>query len=185
MDAMQSDLYAQRWLVLAFDVLTLDGLWTRHLHERNPDTEPYQLGKLGQRLHQRWLDVTEEAELSSIGHIATKHVERMDPGLVELPGFPGRLVTPEQILDSALRNAEVLSSLRDDEAERLFGKTLTLSRGEWPTGDLSSKARCTLLALSIGITYLLGDALAAAALGYWFMQSQCPHVLLGFPPSEE
>ncbi|MDI9836240.1 hypothetical protein [Streptomyces sp. KAU_LT] len=185
MGALKEDRRAQEWLALSLNVLTLDDVWTQHLATQDPYADMRELARLGDTLRDQWLSLTDDKRLDFLREYAATQVERVPPLFREEDPFGGSTPTPKQALTRVRRNIASLAALRDGETERLRDKTELLDSGVWPEGDLSHEARCVLLATSILIAFLIGNMLAAAALGTWFMGSQCPNTLLGSPSGDE
>ncbi|RPK74471.1 hypothetical protein [Streptomyces sp. ADI95-17] len=177
MSKVTGDIEAMRWINTAFQILSMDDVWTAHLAgESLTHEEMNDLVELGESLRNAWEWFTYEGTLHSIGKYMKQHAER---GAQAAREAGSRLVSDTQTLQEFMSDTvAALENSRDPQAEQLEAKTGALRAGKWVPGDLLRDTRCLILASVVGGAYFTHHHDVAKPLEDWFLASGCLAVLL-------
>ncbi|MFI9155729.1 hypothetical protein [Streptomyces sp. NPDC053367] len=187
MSKLDDDATAQRWLSAAFNLLTLDTVWTRHLNTAHLSTQDmHQAADVGKALRDQWLTVTNPQMLVFIESVAAGTAQRSwerfwEPETLGPPLYRNR----KRLAMATRRASQDLRRTHDQEIEVLTAKIENLHAGIWEPGDLSPKSRCNVLLLSAFVALYLGLGEVAAGLWAWFLASNCANLTLGVGEDQE
>lgn len=178
-----SDLYddatAQGWLTHAVDVLTKDVLWTRQLNvEHMTPAEMGQAAEFGETLRDAWLLLTKDQPLDQIERYVQQHVDRAAYFAAQHQ-LEEMAISPSDLSKRVHTAVITLKQLHQVEADSLERKIGTLRAEVWTPGDLTPQSVCALLLLTAASAYAVGLPWVAAGLWAWFLNSECPNIVLG------
>jgi hypothetical protein len=176
---------AQHWLAKAFDVLTVDAVWTRQLNAEDMSREDMRdAANLGEVLYDEWLLLTSPDSLEQVATYLQTHAE----WVIQEAARHEFVETPHDLnafMEMVRRATSFLAKSSDRESAALRQKFQDLRAGTWARGDLTPRARCSILFLGAGVALRLGLPDMAGGMWAWFLASKCKDILLGLPEGGE
>lgn len=183
MSELHDDAWAQGWLAQAFNVLSMDALWTRQLKVDQMTTdEMHDTANFGESMLSAWRHLIDENALKQVAQYVRERNRFAVEHASELAHWES---DPTALTEQVYRVAAQLRRASHHEAAELERKIELLRSSEWTPGDLSTDTRCAVLFLAAAVTLAIGLPHIAAPLWAWFLASQCRDIILGLGPGGE
>ncbi|MEU9167774.1 hypothetical protein AB0D34_08260 [Streptomyces sp. NPDC048420] len=184
MGEFENNAAMQRWLTHTFDVLSRDALWTRRLGGSLEPDEMSEAAEYGARLRNGWLHLTSTEALNQVEVYLVRRVGRAARQAMRY-GLDGAPTEPNRLVRKVHRIIADLKRMSEGEAAELQRQVDSLRAAARATGDLSDRARCSLLFLASMVALLIGLPDYAAAMWAWFLATRCGQVVLGLSDGGE
>ncbi|MEV0114658.1 hypothetical protein AB0H77_15600 [Streptomyces sp. NPDC050844] len=179
MTEVADDATAQSWLSTAFNVLTMDDVWTRSLNaERLSREEMYDAAELGERLQDTWLRLTDGGALKQIEQYVRQHAHRAAE-TAEQGDTVVVATDPMEFQKTAIKAFTALGNASEQEAAQLQRSVMALRASTRTQGDLSPTSRCLIIVGCAITAFALAQPAIGTLFGTWFVKGGCPKLTLG------